>query len=89
MQVTTSCSGAALGRVIEHVADGDQRHAGLRGNRLEPGQPARIVAAIEHAGGKPDRARRRGTQGAEEGRNLSALPDPPRKRGREGTGRER
>ncbi len=80
---------AALGRVIEHVVDGDQRHAGLRGDRLEPGQPARIVAAIEHAGGKPDRARRRGTQGAEEGRYLSPLPDPPPQVGEGREGAER
>jgi hypothetical protein len=47
-----------LGRVIEHVVDGNQRDARLGGEPGEAGQPAMVVAAIEHGGGEPDGARR-------------------------------
>ncbi len=45
--------GTPLRRVIEHVADRDQRHARFAGDRGKPGEAARIIAAIQHAGAKP------------------------------------
>ena len=50
---------APLGRVIEHVVDGDQRNAGVvaRSSASRASRRA-IVAAIEHAGGEPDASRR-------------------------------
>jgi hypothetical protein len=44
---------APLGRVIEHVVDGNQRDARLAGQRGKPRQAAVVVAAIENARGKP------------------------------------
>ena len=46
--------GAPLGRVIEHVAGGDERHARRAGERGEAGEAPRIVAAVAHAGAEPD-----------------------------------
>ena len=40
---------AAVGMVIEHVVDGDQRHAGLPRQRGALAEPRAVVAAIEHA----------------------------------------
>ena len=56
---------APFGRVIEHVAGGDQRHARRAGERSEAGEAPRIVAAIAHAGAEPDL--RRFAQRLEEG----------------------
>ena len=44
---------APVGMVIEHVVDGDQRHAGLARELGAPRKPRAVVAAIEHGGGEP------------------------------------
>ena len=48
---------APVGVMIEHVVDGDQRHAGLPRERARRGEPRAVVAAIEHGGGEPHPAR--------------------------------
>ena len=45
---------AALGHVIEHVIDGDQRNERPVRQYRRPLEAAQVIAAIEHAGGKPD-----------------------------------
>ena len=47
---------AALGCVIENVIDGNQRNEEHRGNIGQTRETSRVVAAIEHAGRKPNRA---------------------------------
>ena len=47
---------APVGVVIEHVVDGDQRHAGLRARVDAQRKPRAVIAAIEHAGGEPHAA---------------------------------
>jgi hypothetical protein len=44
--------------MIEDVVDGDERNEGSIGYVVQPSEPTRIVAAIEHAGGEPDGPRR-------------------------------
>ena len=61
--------GAPLGRVIEHVAGGEKRHPRRARNGGEPGEAARIIAAIAHAGAEPD-ARRRLAERREERRQV-------------------
>ena len=46
--------GTPFGRVIEHVAGGDERHARRAGECHKAGEAPRIVAAIAHAGAEPD-----------------------------------
>ena len=55
-----------VGMVIEHVVDGDERHAGLAGDRGAPGEPRAVIAAIEHVGGEPHAAAGGGAQEREE-----------------------
>ena len=57
---------APLGRVIEHVADRDERHVRCGRERGEAGEPPGVVAAIEHARAEPHRAGRRLAQAGEE-----------------------
>src|SRR5262245_63989638 len=45
-----------VGVVIEHVVDGDERHAGLACDRGAPEEPHAVIAAIEHVGGEPHAA---------------------------------
>ncbi len=56
---------APLRRVIEHVAHRDERHIRRGRERGEAGEPAGVVAAIEHARAEPCRARRRFAQAGE------------------------
>ena len=70
MQVSTSCEFAPVGMVIEHVVDGDQRHACLPRQRGALAEPRAVVAAIEHAGGEPHAAGGGGGEAVEEVRIL-------------------
>src|SRR5262245_65831679 len=45
-----------VGVVIEHVVDGDERHAGLACDRDTPEETRAVIAAIEHVGGEPHAA---------------------------------
>ena len=45
-----------VGMMIEHVVDGDERHAGLPCDPGTPCQPRTVIAAIEHVGGQPHAA---------------------------------
>ena len=45
--------GSARGMVIQHLVGRQQRHAGRRGDAMEPRQTAPVVAAIQQAGRKP------------------------------------
>ena len=74
MQVSTSCSGRRCGRVVEHVAGGDQRRAagvGELGQRLDA---RAVVAAIEMLRGKITRARDGSSQPLEKSRELPVDP---------------
>jgi len=45
-----------VGVVIEHVVDGDERHADLARDCGAPKEPCAVIAAIEHVGGEPHAA---------------------------------
>ena len=54
MQVTTSCSTRRPRLVIEHVVDGEQRHAGVAGKIGEPVEPGAVIAVEPAGGSEPD-----------------------------------
>ena len=49
---------AALGRMIVHVVDGDERGAHARAQFIEPAEPARLVAALAMDAGEKRAAAR-------------------------------
>ena len=57
---------APVGMVIEHVVDGDQRHAGMARKLGAAEKPRAVVAAIEHGGGEPHAAGRGVAQAGKE-----------------------
>ncbi len=68
MQVSTSCKRPAVGMMVEHVVDGDQRHMRLARQRSGLRQACLVASAIKHGGGQPHAARGGGTELGQERR---------------------
>ncbi len=62
-----------LGHMIEHVVDGDERHARGAGDAGKTLQAAGVVAMMEHAGGEPDALWRDSRQGFQKCRQVGVL----------------
>ncbi len=74
--------GTPLGRVIEHIADRDQRHPRVARDSGEAREAAGVVATVEHAGAEPHRTRRGVAEMKQEGCQfpvgVGRLPQAPR-----------
>jgi hypothetical protein len=67
----------AFGHVIKHIVHRNERDQRAFGDCRESGQPAIVVAAIQHAGGEPDRLPRgRALQACERRIKLPGVEPP-------------